>query len=126
MSLVLDASAVLAYLQNEAGAAKVAAGLDGALVSTVNWSEVLQKSIKAGVNIDGMAADFMALGVQVSPFTPEQAETAAELWNRTRHYGLSLADRACLSLAMESASPVLTADRVWAELELELDIRVVR
>ena len=126
MSLVLDASALLAYLQNEVGADSVATGLEGALVSAVNWSEVLQKAMRAGVDTDGMARDFMALGVQFRPFTSEQAEIAAQLWNRTRQRGLSLADRACLALAIETASPVLTADRIWTELNLELDIHVVR
>jgi len=76
LSLVLDASALLAYLQNEVGADSVATGLEGALVSTVNWSEVLQKAMRAGVGTHGMARDFMALGVQFRPFTSEQGSAA--------------------------------------------------
>jgi ribonuclease VapC len=43
-SYVLDASALLALLQQESGTEIVAAALQDSAISTVNWSEVLQKS----------------------------------------------------------------------------------
>jgi PIN domain nuclease of toxin-antitoxin system len=64
--------------------------------------------------------------VAFEPFTAAKAELAARLWDTTRHYGLSLADRACLALAMERELPVLTADRAWSGLDITLEIRVVR
>jgi ribonuclease VapC len=39
---------------------------------------------------------------------------------------LSLADRACLSLALRLNLPVITCDRGWAELALPLRIQLVR
>jgi ribonuclease VapC len=45
---------------------------------------------------------------------------------RIRHYGLSLGDRACLALAMELKLPVVTADRAWIDLDLGIDICVIR
>jgi ribonuclease VapC len=39
---------------------------------------------------------------------------------------LSLADRACLSLALRLNLPVLTCDRIWAELTLPLRIQLLR
>jgi hypothetical protein len=44
------------------------------------------------------------------------------LWRR----GLSLGDAACLATAAVLRLPVLTADRAWAGLGLELDIRLIR
>jgi len=41
------------------------------------------------------------LGLTIEPFSVEQAESAAQLWKQSRHYGLSLEDRACLTLAMQ-------------------------
>lgn len=38
----------------------------------------------------------------------------------------ALADRACLALALDRDLPVLTADRVWTQLGLPLDIRLIR
>ncbi len=126
MGVVLDASALLAFLHEEPGGEQVSPVLDGAHVSAVNWSEVLQKSLQRDVNIDGMQQEFTDVGVIFEPFTPEQAETAARLFTRTRNHGLSLADRACLALAMEKGLPVLTADRAWGRLKLDVAIEVVR
>lgn len=46
MSRVLDAAALLAFLHDEPGADGVGEALDGAMVSTVNWSEVIQMSFR--------------------------------------------------------------------------------
>lgn len=51
---VLDASAVLALLQEEEGADEVESLLDGALMSTVNLSEVLQKGAQHGADVEGL------------------------------------------------------------------------
>lgn len=126
MTAVLDASALLAYLQEEAGSDAVEAVLAESVISSVNWAEVVQKSIAAGVVVEGMGNDLEALGLTIYPFAPEDAEVTGQLWQQTRQYGLSLGDRACLSLALRLGIPVLTAERVWANLGLTLDVRVIR
>lgn len=123
---VLDASALLAFLHDEPGAARVRDALEGGSVSAVNWAEVVQKASRRGVEVTGMREEFEDIGVVFEPFTPEQAEVAARLWERTRTRGLSLADRACLALGMERRVAVLTADREWVELELGVRIILVR
>ena len=124
--MVLDASALLAFLHDEPGGEKVSPALDGARVSAVNWSEVLQKSLQRDVDVAGMRQEFTEVGVNFEPFTPQQAETVAWLWSHTRNHGLSLADRACLALAMDKGLPVITADRAWGRLNLDIEIRVLR
>ena len=126
MSVILDASALLAFLHEEPGGERVSPVLEGAHVSAVNWSEVLQKSLQRDVNIDGMQQEFTEVGVIFEPFTPQQAETAARLFNENRNHVLSLADRACLALAVDKGMPVLTADRAWGQLKLDVAIEVVR
>jgi PIN domain nuclease of toxin-antitoxin system len=126
MQVVLDASALLAYLSQEPGAEGVDSWLGAAVLSSVNWAEVLQKSLSAGVEVAGLREDLQALGLIVEPFLAEDADTAARLWPRTRVQGLSLADRACLSLALRLELPVLTCDRAWAELGLPLQIQLLR
>lgn len=123
--MVLDASALLAFLHAEPGGDSVAHALEGGRISAVNWWEVLQKSLHRNVNTEGMQQEFIEVGMSFEPFTPHQAETAARLWSRTRNRGLSLADRACLALAMDKALPVLTADRAWGELGLDVEVQVV-
>ncbi|MGK7912876.1 MAG: type II toxin-antitoxin system VapC family toxin [Synechococcus sp.] len=126
MKVVLDASALLAYLQGEVGSDVVQDMLSESVMSSVNWAEVIQKSIVAGVDVEGMQEDLAALGLKISPFTVAEAEIAGRLWESTREYGLSLGDRACLSLGLRLNVPVITADRAWANLDLQLDVQVVR
>jgi len=126
VSVVLDASALLAFLHDEPGSLVVSQALEGALVSSVNWSEVLQKAIDRSVGVDGMQQEFVNLGVTFEPFTQGHAEIAAQLWSITRSHGLSFADRACLALGIERNLPVLTADSPWRQLELNVKIHVIR
>jgi PIN domain nuclease of toxin-antitoxin system len=126
MTVVLDASALLAYLQGEPGEEIVDQLLAESVMSSVNWAEVVQKSIAAGVEVDGMLDDLQILGLIIEPFTAEDGEMAGRLWQQTRLAGLSLGDRACLSLGLRLGVPVLTSDRAWASLNLSLDIRIIR
>ena len=126
MTLVLDASALLAWLHRESGGERVAAVLDGASMSAVNWSEVIQKSLQKGGEVRGMLDEVTDLGLAIEPFTATQAEQAARLWAQTRGLGLSLGDRACLALAMDRSAPVLTADRDWGDLALGVEVQLLR
>lgn len=126
MNVVLDASALLAYLQGEPGGEAVKAVLRKAIISTVNWVEVIQKALAGDVDTGGLRADLEALGLRLEPFTGEQAEVAGELWKRTRTLGLSLGDRACLALALERGEPVYTTDRTWSRIDLGLTIETLR
>ncbi|MBW4553142.1 MAG: type II toxin-antitoxin system VapC family toxin [Aphanocapsa sp. GSE-SYN-MK-11-07L] len=125
-SYVLDASALLALLQQETGTDKVVAVLQDSAVSTVNWSEVIQKSLAYGIDTDAMQDEFEALGVEIIPFTISQAEVAAQLWQQTKVVGLSFGDRACLALAMEQQAIAVTADKTWAQLTIGIGIHVIR
>lgn len=125
-SCVLDASALLALLHSESGADAVESAIEHAAISTVNWSEVCQRSIAHDVDVSDLRADTEALGLQIVPFTVEDAEQAAELWRVTRHVGLSLGDRACLGLARRLERPALTADRAWLDVELGVEIQTIR
>ena len=124
--IVLDASALLAFLQNEPGCDQVEAALAAAVISSVNWAEVVQKSIAADVAVKGMREDLEALGLRIIPFSAEEAGIAAQLWQKTRHAGLSLGDRACLSTGIGLDAPVLTADKIWATLSLPVAVRCIR
>jgi PIN domain nuclease of toxin-antitoxin system len=42
------------------------------------------------------------------------------------YHGLSLGDRACLSLGLRLEVPVMTTDQVWASLDLSIAVHVVR
>lgn len=112
MSTVLDASAILAFLQGEDGAAEVQEALEaGSMVGAANWSEVAQKVLGAGRDWDLPRALLHSYNIRIEPVVAADAERAALLW--TRGEGLSLADRLCLALAERVNADVLTADRQW-------------
>ena len=123
---MLDASALLAFSQEEEGANVVGPLLERSVISSVNWAEVLQRTISLGLGTQGKQEDLESLGVKILPFTVEDAEYTAQLWSTSRRAGLSLGDRACLSLAARLGVPALTADRSWAALDLDVEVRLIR
>lgn len=125
-TVVLDASAVLAVYFDEPGAHRVSATLPGALLSSVNYTEVIGKCLDRGEAISGVLRKLAAMGVQVVTHDLWLAQRTGELRPLTRRFGLSLADRACLALAERERAPILTADRSWKSLALGLDIRLIR
>lgn len=102
MSVVHDASSLLAVAFREPGNEVARGALRGSLVSSVNWSEVVQKVKARGRDTSGLAVLFAGLGVTIEPFGVEAAERAASLYGETRAFGLSLGDRACLALGLET------------------------
>lgn len=124
---VLDASAVLAVLQQEPGQERVAEALDeGAAISAVNLSEVVAKLAAARAPEAGIRAKIAELRMDVSPFDADAAFAAGLLIPLTRAAGLSLGDRACIALGQRRGLPVLTADAAWAGLDLGVEITVLR
>lgn len=110
---VVDASALLVFLQGEAGADRVEKALPGGVVGAANWSEVAQKVIARGGDWDLVRGLLESFGLQVEPVTAIDAERAARAWQPGA--GLSLADRLCLALGDRLGTRVLTADRTWGD-----------
>lgn len=126
-SCVLDASALLALLQGEPGADCVADGVaQGAVISAVNLSEVVAKLSEKGMSGDSIHGVLDPLGMDVRALDTDLAYTAGVLRPLTRSAGLSLGDRACLALSQALRLPVLTTDRSWESLRLDLTVQVVR
>ncbi|MBI4280294.1 MAG: type II toxin-antitoxin system VapC family toxin [Armatimonadetes bacterium] len=124
--IVLDASALLAFLNEEPGAERWASAMGGAAISTVNLAEVVGRLADAGVPEVDIRDALEPLGMEVVDFTPAMAYRAGVLRPVTRDTGLSLGDRACLALAQELGVPVLTADRAWEGLRVPVKVRVMR
>lgn len=126
MTTTVDASALLALMLDEPGGADVAALVENAVVSAVNLCEVMTRAVDLGHPADAVRALIREAPVKIVPFTEEHAIDAAALRGVSRHLGLSLGDRACLALARSIGGPALTADRKWAELDLGIDIQLIR
>ncbi|MBI2321356.1 MAG: type II toxin-antitoxin system VapC family toxin [Chloroflexi bacterium] len=129
---VLDASALLAYLQDEPGSEVVQAALAiGGVINAVNYAEVLSRLGAVGEDPATATRRLGELGLVdgllgVVPLTEEDAVAIARLRAATRARGLSLADRACLATALRFGWPVVTSDRSWAALEVGVTVRLIR
>jgi PIN domain nuclease of toxin-antitoxin system len=115
---VFDSSAILALMNEEPGAERVAAALvDGdSHISAANYAEVMSKVYERGTSDEDAAAIWRALRIAVQPLTPELADAAARLRPSTRALGLSLGDRCCLALGQSLQATVVTGDRAWLKL----------
>jgi len=124
--VVLDASALLCLLGAEPGADEVAQALPGAAISTVNLAEVVAKLADASMPEADIHAALESLGLEVVPFDASLAYRSGLLRRSTKSAGLSLGDRACLSLAAARDLPAVTTDRSWRGIRIGIEIRVVR
>lgn len=123
---VLDATALLALLQEEPGAESVAEAIPQSAVSAINLAEVVGKLVDSGMPEEAVRTALSSLGIEVIPFDEDMAYRTGLLRPLTNPYGLSLGDRACLALGQRLGRPVLTADRVWASLKIGVKVRVIR
>jgi ribonuclease VapC len=127
--VVLDASAVLALLHSEPGAEMLtqkAELLENAVVGAVNAAEVHGKLVSKGMPSEEAWAATSAAAPEIVAFDRQQAKIAGSLLPQTSSLGLSLADRACLALAIALNAPVYTADRKWKNLNVGISIRMIR
>ncbi|WP_425145736.1 type II toxin-antitoxin system VapC family toxin [Deinococcus sp.] len=123
-AVVLDTSAVIAYMLGETGGARVQAALQGALLSSVNLCEVVSNFAERGEDAQTVLGDVLGMALEVVPFSSAHARMAAALHPPTPYLGLG--DRACLALGLERGSAVLTADQPWTELDQIHQIAVIR
>ena len=125
-SVVLDASAVLAVLFDEPGAEAIAARLDGAVISAVNYHEVVAKLVDRGYPSNEVIGLLRELDIDVVPVDRTQAEAGGLLRATTRACGLSLGDRSCLALAGSRDAVAVTTDRAWGRLETDIAFEILR
>jgi len=119
---VFDASALLAFLQGEAGAEAVERALDeGGCCGAANWSEVAQKVRAHGGDWTLSRSLILSYSIEIVPVTEADAEWAAAAWRPGT--GLSLADRLCLALGGRLDAIVWTADSAWGSREGVRQIR---
>jgi ribonuclease VapC len=121
-SYVLDSSALLIYVRQEYDWERVESMLPRAVISTVNFAEVLQRMIELGLPYQELQTEIGKHGVRLLDFTPEQARVSAELYPFTQPAGLGLGDRACLGLAQYLNLPAVTKETSWVMLDLPVQI----
>jgi len=127
MRVLLDASALLAAVNEEPGGERVAECLDDAAISAVNLAEVATKLREFGWRQTEVADLVADLQLEVLPFDLKDALQTAELRGPTRKLGLSLGDHACIAAAQRTGYRVLTADDAWSRAKIRgVRIEIVR
>lgn len=92
-------------------------------------AEVVGKLLDVDVDVDaGRLRDLLtAAGVTLEPLSADDGELAGAMRSLVGGRQLSLGDRCCLAVAVRAVpAEVLTADRVWAQLDLPIRVRVLR
>jgi len=112
--IVLDSSALLAFLWDEPGGKAVEAALatGDAVCTVVNWSEVAAKVLAKDGDWTAAETALYGLGLVIAQITADDAISAARMW--LKYPSLSLGDRLCLAVALRQQCTVMTADRMWA------------
>ena len=120
---VLDASAVLAWVQNEPGSSEVT--LQGSVLTHVNYLEVVSVLTRKGKSSTTLQTELALLGVILRPLSLDEAQHAGEMITQTKSLGLSLGDRACLAVADLAKGRAVTADKIWKDIK-GIQVQVIR
>jgi PIN domain nuclease of toxin-antitoxin system len=111
-------------MQGEPGSSTVAKALPGALLSMVNFAEVISKLHERGMPTLKAQEAVANLGVRLTEFSEQQAKLVGDLRPLTRSFGLSLGDRACLALGKLSDATILTTESVWPKLAIVVGAKI--
>jgi PIN domain nuclease of toxin-antitoxin system len=130
--MVIDASALIAYLLQEPGWERTNEYLlrGGVYCSTVNRTEVKGRLVGGGLATpQAVDAEFVNLAqlVEIVAFDSAQSDIAAYYYARRNPYNLSLGDCACLALAEARGLDVLTAEHAWKTIpSLPFTVHLIR
>ena len=126
MTRAIDTSVIMAILLEERGGDVAARLAPGGLLSSVNFAEILTKCVERSLS-PHIADDYIrGSGIDIVGFDAEMAVLSADLFRVARKGLLSLGDRACIATAARMNATVVTADRVWAELDLPCPVELIR
>lgn len=126
ISSVLDASAVLAFLNEELGQDVVLQHLEEAAISIINFTEVALVLAREGMPCTEVKQQLDNLLQNRIDYDEEQVWITTDFYQRTRAYGLSFGDCACLALASRLRVPALTTEDKWLKPKLEVSIKLIR
>ena len=125
-AVVFDSSVLIAILRQEPGSEVGEQSLNEALISTVNLAEVATYLARNSVPAETINDALATFPIEIVPFDREQGLIAGCLYPVCKSLGLSLGDRACLALAKSKRLPVLTADKAWLELMIDVSVKSIR
>lgn len=125
--IVFDASALIALFAKEKGYELIKSHMKDAVISSVNIAEVYKYCIEVqNLTKDETQTLIKLADIKIIDFDDEQALITAEIVNKTKQYGLSLADRACIALAIIKNTSIVTCDRIWQKVDIGVEFIMAR
>jgi ribonuclease VapC len=125
VTIVIDTSALMAFVKREPGGDRVGPRLAEGIASSVIFAETLSKLALQGYDARSIRVGLLAAGLTVETVGLDEVQGVVALHSLALRK-ISLADRFCLALALDRNLPVLTADRPWIDLGLPLKIELIR
>jgi PIN domain nuclease of toxin-antitoxin system len=123
--MILDASALLAFLLAEPGSNAVVDAIEGgASISILNLTEVATRLVVTLNNVDEARAIIKSVRIPIVQMDESIMMAAGAMAPLTRIAGLSLADRVCLATAKQYSVPAMTADRIWKRVEKDVGVAI--
>jgi PIN domain nuclease of toxin-antitoxin system len=117
---------VLAFALGEDGEQKVGEVRERCIVPTINLSEAFSRLLRSDFPADRVQVFLQQFFPRVAHLDRDLAEASGALHAATRKFKLSYADCVCLMVAMQLKVPVLTADRKWEEVGLDVKLELIR
>lgn len=125
--IIFDSSALITLFAKEPGYETVRQNLRHAIISSVNIAEVYKYCIEVQNLTEVDCRNLIKLsGIKIIDFCEEQALISAKIIKQTKPYGLSLGDRGCIALAMFKNGPILTRDKIWQKVNLDVEFIMAR
>jgi PIN domain nuclease of toxin-antitoxin system len=125
--MVFDSSALIMLFAKEPGYEEVRQYMRYAVISSINIAEVYKYCIEVQNLTEDDCRDLIKLsGIKIIDFCEEQALITAKIIKQTRQYGLSLGDRGCIALAIQKNYSILTCDKIWQKVDLNVKCVMVR
>lgn len=126
--VVFDSSAVIALFAKEKGYELITKYLKNAIISTVNLAEIYKYCIDQKDLSKEDCQEIIAMsGIKVIDFDNEQALISAAIYPKTKAFGLSLGDRACIALAINKDNlKVITCDKIWQDIQVDIHFIMAR
>jgi PIN domain nuclease of toxin-antitoxin system len=125
--IVFDASALIALFAKETGYEFIKKHMKEGIISSVNIAEAYKYCIETQGLTEDEAKNLIKLSdIKIIEFTNEQALISAGLIKKTKQYGLSLGDRACIALAIDGKHSIITCDKIWQQIDVGIKFIMAR